>query len=84
MKSTKEKFLTRVDRFMRRYKMSASRVGSEAVRDPSFIQRLREPRIGRKEPNALTTDMMDKVNAFMRDFAAKAKKAMDHPGKNKR
>ena len=56
--STREKFVARVEAFLDRSEMAASRFGLLACNDPNFVLDLREGR----RPNP---DLMDSVDAFM-------------------
>lgn len=63
--STDEKFLAECARFLRRYRMHETRLGIEALNDPSFISRVRAGR----SPRGAT---MDKVRAYMAEYRARA------------
>ena len=59
--STREMFLKRVERFLRRHKMSPTRFGQETLNDMTFVFELRTGR----NPSA---DTIDKVQAWMREY----------------
>lgn len=63
-----QSFIDRVEKFLTRYEMAPSQLGKLALNDPSFVLELRR---GRK-PNP---DLIDRVDAFMREHRAAAKAA---------
>jgi hypothetical protein len=59
--STREKLLAAIDAFLARHEMPQSQFGIEAMRDPSFVMRLRAG-------GQLRSDTIDKVEEFIRDY----------------
>lgn len=60
--TTLDKFKTRVEQFIREHGVPATKVGLQALNDPTFVFEVRR---GRK-PN---TDVMDRVDAWMTEYA---------------
>ena len=59
--SEREKLIEEIDRFVARTGVAESRLGMEAVGNPSFVLRLRK---GKR----IWLDTADKVRAYMRDY----------------
>ena len=55
------KFLARVERFMRRHDIAPSRLGRDALKDPTFVFDLRAGQVLRPET-------MDRVELYMRNY----------------
>jgi hypothetical protein len=60
-----QKFAARVERFLRRYDVAPSRLGRDALKDPTFVFDLRAGQVLRPET-------MDKVEDYMRDYKSRA------------
>ncbi len=60
-----DRFVARVERFIKRHKIAPSRFGRDAVRDQNFVFELRGGKI-------LRPDRMDQVEAYMRDYKSRA------------
>ena len=59
--SEREKLIAEIDRFVARTGVAESRLGMEAVGNPSFVLRLRK---GKR----IWLDTADKVRTYMRDY----------------
>jgi hypothetical protein len=63
--STREELLSEIDAFLRRHDMAPTRLGKEALRDPSFVMRLRDMRSDRGGPRS---DTIDRIRQWMREY----------------
>jgi 2,4-dienoyl-CoA reductase-like NADH-dependent reductase (Old Yellow Enzyme family) len=57
--------LTRIDAFLRRTKMSPTRFGREAVRDPNFVLNLRDGREPRRATRRRVLAYIDQADAAL-------------------
>jgi hypothetical protein len=58
-----QSFKKRIEEFLAKHEMAPSRLGTDALNDPSFVFELREGR----RPNP---DLIDQVDKFMREYGA--------------
>lgn len=69
--STRERLLNKIEAFIARVDLSESSFGVLVARDPSLINKMRRGR-------SIGIDMVDRIEAFMRDYRPVEKKATEY------